>query len=96
MIETNSVEVSFLGQRVRLKSADAGSDSIREVAEFVTRKLSDAEARSRGGPAHQAALVALLEVSEDYLAAKKKVSELLQKIRDKSAELEKFVSIQDI
>ena len=94
MMESHSMEVNFLGQRIRLKSSETGSQSIREVADFVMKKLGEAEERSRGGPAQQAALIALLDLAEEYLSAKKKTDQLLEAIRANSQKLEKLIETQ--
>ena len=81
------MEVKLLGQKIVLKSTEADPEMIRQVVQLATARLSEAETRSRGAPPHQIALLALLDLAEEYLRAKKKTSELKTQLDEKSSKL---------
>lgn len=80
------IELNFMGQKMVLKS---GSDSelIQEAVDLATLKLKDAEKRSPGAAAHQVALLALMDLAEEYVRAKRRASEQKKKIEKRTSEL---------
>lgn len=87
MIKTYTTEVKLLGQKIVLKSSETDPDTIHEVVQLVTLKLAEAELRSKGAAPHQVALVALLDLAEEYVKAKKRTLEFKQQVDDKSTQL---------
>lgn len=85
-----SIELKLLGQRVAFKSAGDPAQT-QAIVELVAGKLAEAEARvHRGGKGvlpQQVALLALLELAEDYLQAKQRTEAHLRQIDEKSERL---------
>lgn len=85
--ESQSVELKLQGQKTVLKTS-GDPLVIREVVELATRKLQQAESRSAKAAApHHVALLALLELAEEYVQAKQRFSAHQQKLESKSEEL---------
>lgn len=73
-----TVNIELLGQKIIFKS-DADPAHLQRVVEFAEARINQAlsQAQGKGVQApHWIALLALLEVSDDYLQAKEKFSEL--------------------
>jgi cell division protein ZapA (FtsZ GTPase activity inhibitor) len=82
-----TTEVKLLGQKIILKSSESDPELVKQVVQLVTMKLSEAEARCRGSAPHQVALVALLDLAEEYLKAKKRTLEYKRQLDDKTEKL---------
>ncbi len=83
----NSIELTLLGEKIILKS---GGDPtmIREVVALASAKIQEAERRGKSSlPPHQIALLALLDVAEDYVYARKRAREQKEALNEKSIEL---------
>lgn len=77
-----NIQIKFMGQRLAVKSQD-DPELVKQVVDLVTLKLNSAESRARGvGPA-QVAILAMLELAEDYLKAKQRVEEYQTEIQSK-------------
>ena len=87
MSKFKTTEVKLLGQRIVLKSSETNPEVIDQVLKLVTMKVAEAEKRSKGAAPHQVALVALLDLAEEYIHAKNRTLELKQKWDDKSSKL---------
>jgi cell division protein ZapA (FtsZ GTPase activity inhibitor) len=87
-----NVEVRLLGQKIVLKAA-GDPDRVKEVAELVTTKLKAAEKRGKGAGTvpHLVALLALFDLAEDLIQAKKRVSEHQGAIETRARELFELV-----
>ena len=85
-MQNHSIEVQLLGQRVALKSQE-NPEFVQEVVDLVTLKLQQAERRVKGSAAHQVALLALMDLAEEFLKAKRLVVDHQNKINEKSEEL---------
>ncbi len=71
-----SLYLKVLGQKVPLRTSDRDNQKIKEVLGFVQEQITKAEARCKpNSPAFQPLLLALLDLAEVYLSAKKKVGE---------------------
>jgi len=90
MANTSQIELNFLGQKICVKSS-ADKDLVNEVADLVTQKLTEATKRGQGLAAHQVALLALLDITEEYVMAKRRVMEHRIKIDEKSKELSAWI-----
>ena len=87
MSKSKTTEVKLLGQRIVLKSSETNPEVIEQVLKLVSLKVSEAEKRSKGAAPHQVALVALLDLAEEYIQAKNRTLDLKQKWDDKSSRL---------
>jgi cell division protein ZapA (FtsZ GTPase activity inhibitor) len=94
MSTVSTLEVKLLGQRIVLKSSETDPELIREVLDLVSRKLDEAENRSRGAPPHQTAVLALLDLAEEYIQAKKRTLDFKQQLDEKSSELLSLVETE--
>jgi len=82
----NQIEIDFMGQKISLKT-QGDPEIIKEVVELVSLKLEDVRVRSKSSVPHQVALLALLELSEEYVKAKKKFSDHKKKLEDKTSKM---------
>lgn len=85
-----SFEVDFLGQKITLK-ADGDAENLREVLDLVMERLKECKTRSKSPAAHQVALLALLDIAEDYLKAKKAVTHYQETIQNETKRLIELV-----
>ena len=67
---------------------------IRQVLQLVSLKVSEAEKRSKGAAPHQIALLALLDLAEEYIKAKKRTLDFKQQLDDKSSKLLSLVEAE--
>lgn len=79
------IEIPLMGQKIILKT-QADPKLVEEVTALVLGRLSAAEKRVKNANApHLAALLALFDIAEDYVEAKRKIlehqSELLMKVQ---------------
>lgn len=89
----NSVEVKLLGQRLVLKS-DADADYIRQVVDFANVRLEEAARRVKHQASHQVALLALLDLSEEYLNSKKRVESHQKKVTEQAQGLRSMIDAE--
>jgi cell division protein ZapA (FtsZ GTPase activity inhibitor) len=87
MSSFSTLEVTLLGQRIVLKSSETDPEMIQQVLQIVSAQLSEAESRSKGMAPHQVVLLALLDLAEEYVKAKKRTLEFKQQIDSKSSKL---------
>jgi hypothetical protein len=66
--------VEILGNRYSLRS-DTDPEIVRRALELAEIKIKDAERRVRSGSPNQVALLALLDLAEDYVRAKDRATE---------------------
>ena len=81
--------VEILGTRYALKS-DGDPKIIERALELAEIKIGDAERRLRAGAPHQVALLALLDLAEEYVRAKDRATEHRDELIRRS---EKLLSI---
>lgn len=94
MNKNATLELKLLGQRIVLKPSETDPEVINQVVQLVTLKLSEAEGRTRGGAPHQVALLALLDLAEEYVKAKKRTLDFKQQLDDKSSKLLSLVEAE--
>ena len=82
-----TIEVKLLGQKFVLKSSECDPDWVREVVDLVSLRLDEAEKRGRGVAAHQVALLALMDLAEEYVKAKKRIFEYQKQVDEKANRL---------
>ena len=87
MTRSQSIEVNLLGQKIALKSTESDPEVIQAIFQLVSKKLGEAESRARGAAAHQVALLALLDLAEEYVKARKRTLDFKQQLDDKSSKL---------
>lgn len=90
---TTTAEVRVLGQRVVLKSA-AAPEMVREAVELAQMKIKDAEGRAKGQAAHLVAVMALLDMAEEYVKARGRAAEQRKRFTEKSTQLLKMIDEQ--
>jgi cell division protein ZapA (FtsZ GTPase activity inhibitor) len=83
---THSIEVKLLGQKIVLRTA-GDPELVREVVDLVTIKLRESEGRGKSPAPHHVALLALLDLAEEYVKAKRRAADHRQQVDDKSREL---------
>lgn len=90
-MKNNVIEIPLMGQKIILKT-QADPKLVEEVTALVRERLSAAEKRVKNANApHLAALLALFDVAEDYIEAKRKVSEHQTDLQLKVRQIESWV-----
>ena len=79
-------QVSLLGEKITLKTA-GDPEHVREVIGLVNERIAAAEKRIKTGAPHHVALLALLDLAEEYVQAKKRAGFHKKDLDDKSREL---------
>ncbi len=87
MNNSQTTEVKLLGQRIVLKTSEKDPETIRQILQLVVLRIEEAEKRSKGAAPHQIALLALLDLAEEYIKAKKRTVDFKQQLDDKSSKL---------
>ena len=82
-----TAELLILGQRVTIRSSDIDPEIFEEVLRLASTKIVEAERRSQIAVPYQIAMVALLDLAEEYVKSKKRVLELKEKWDEKSSRL---------
>ena len=88
-----SVEVELRGQKISLKTS-GDPEMTREVLDLVAKKIKKIEEKNLILPAHQVALLALLDLGEDYVLAKKRFATHRAKVESSSQELFKILETE--
>jgi cell division protein ZapA (FtsZ GTPase activity inhibitor) len=86
-----SVEIKLAGQKIVLKASEADPELVREIVELVSVKIKNAEKRGKGNSPHQVALVALLDLAEEYIKAKRRTFAFKREMNDRSENLMKIL-----
>lgn len=82
-----TMEVRLLGQKLTLKSTEEDPEIIRQIIHVASARLSEAEINGRGAPPHQIALLALLDLAEEYVKAKRRTLDYQTQLDEKSSKL---------
>lgn len=90
---TQSIEVTLLGQKIALKTS-GDPEVVQQVVELVTSRIKDMEKRSRSIVPHHVALLALLDLAQDYVQAKNKTTDHLRKVDQRTQELLNLVEAE--
>ncbi|HUP57354.1 MAG TPA: cell division protein ZapA [Bdellovibrionota bacterium] len=84
----SALEISIQGQRIPLRARHDDPEKVQEVVELVSERLRDAEKRSKSSTApHQVALLALLDLAEEFLRVKEKTEAFKKQMSEKSERL---------
>ena len=85
------IEIALMGQKIILKT-QADPKLVEEVTALVLERLSASEKRVKNANApHLAALLALFDVTEDYVEAKRKISDHQSELQHKVQQLQSWV-----
>ena len=85
------IEIPLMGQKIVLKT-QADPKLVEEVTALVLERLAASEKRVKNANApHLAALLALFDVSEDYVEAKRKIQEHQEELVAKVNQLQTWV-----
>ncbi len=85
------IEIPLMGQKVILKT-QADPRLVEEVSALVLERLAASEKRVKNANApHLAALLALFDVAEDYVEAKRKIQEHQAELIAKVQQLQSWV-----
>jgi cell division protein ZapA (FtsZ GTPase activity inhibitor) len=87
MMKANSIELKVLGQKIALKTTESNPELIQEVVDLVTSKIKLAESRVKGAAAHQVTLLAILDLAEEYIGAKRRTADFKKSVTEKSSYL---------
>jgi cell division protein ZapA (FtsZ GTPase activity inhibitor) len=89
-----TVELKLLGQKLVLRPSETDPELIKEVIELVTKKVTEAESRTKTAAAHQIALLALLDLAEEYCKAKRRTRDYQRDVEDKTGKLLSLVEAE--
>ena len=85
------IEIPLMGQKIILKT-QADPKLVEEVTALVLERLAAAEKRVKNANApHLAALLALFDIAEDYVEAKRKIQEHQSELIAKVQQLQSWV-----
>ncbi|OFZ23318.1 MAG: hypothetical protein A2X94_03710 [Bdellovibrionales bacterium GWB1_55_8] len=88
---TQSMEIRLLGQKIPIRTSEKDPELVSEVVGLVSVLLKNAEMRAKGAAAHQIALLALLDLAQEYSKAKRKTAAYKRDVNDKTARLKELV-----
>ena len=80
-------DIRLLGQKITIKTDVEDPDLVDEVVALVNRKLRYVESRAKIQSPQQVAILALLELAEDYLQAKRKTIDFKHQVGAKTQRL---------
>lgn len=89
-MERQDIQFEFLGQKVGLKSS-GDPNQVDEAVRLATTKLEEVRSRNKKAAPHQIALIALLELAEQYVDAKVKVSAFQKEIQEKTERIHRLI-----
>ncbi|MBS1961854.1 MAG: cell division protein ZapA [Bdellovibrionales bacterium] len=85
------IEIPLMGQKIVLKT-QADPKLVEEVTALVKERIGNSEKRVKNANApHLAALLALFDVAEDYVEAKRKIQEHQSELLAKVSQLQSWV-----
>ena len=93
-MSASSLEIQLLGKRISLKTG-ADPELAREVIELASERIQAAEKRSKDQTPQNVLLLALLDLAEAHVRAKRRVAAHQQQIDEKSQQLLLFLSPEE-
>jgi cell division protein ZapA (FtsZ GTPase activity inhibitor) len=91
-----TTEISLLGERITLRTTDNDPEFTAEVIELVSNRLEAVEKRIQAKglktAPHQVTLLALLDLAEEYVRAKKRTAQYKAEIEHRCTELSNEIS----
>lgn len=85
-MESGKVKVTILGQNYNIKG-DTSPEYIMQLADYVNQKIGEIENNVPGGNTLQLAILASLNIADEYFQIKKISSGIEGAIEDKTKEL---------
>jgi cell division protein ZapA (FtsZ GTPase activity inhibitor) len=70
-LNPSSIEVEFFGQKISLKS-EGEFEVVQEAVELAKVRVTEASRRGKSAAPHQIALLALLDLCEEYVRARRR------------------------
>jgi len=92
MSKPQTLELDFLGQKVILKS-EGDPEIVQEAIDVASLRLKDVARRTPGAASHQVALLALLDLAEEYVRSKRRAFDHKKKLEKRAQDLIHLVDI---
>lgn len=87
-MKQQAIEIKLLGQKIALKTSEVDPALTSQIVTLVQNRIKDAEQRApKISAPHQIMLLALLDLAEEYILAKKRTTEFKQRVDEKSSHL---------
>jgi cell division protein ZapA (FtsZ GTPase activity inhibitor) len=86
-------QITLLGQKISLKTA-GNPEHVREVIGLVNARIAVAEKRIKTSAPHHVAVLALLDLAEEYVQAKKRMAEHQIELDEKSREMIELIEVE--
>jgi cell division protein ZapA (FtsZ GTPase activity inhibitor) len=84
----HSATIRLLGETITIKTTDSDTDFVAEVIDLVSTRLDLAESRMKNARhAHQIVLLALLDLAEEYVRAKRRTADYKSEIEFRAKKL---------
>ncbi len=90
MSKARTVELDFLGQKLTLKT-ESDFEIVQEAVAIAQIKLKDAAYRGRSMAPHHTAILALLDVCEEYVRSKRRFTEHRKQVLDRTDRLSRLM-----
>ena len=88
-----TLELDLLGQKIPVKTE--GDDGlIAEVVELANQKIDDARRRTPTAAPHQIAVLALLDMTEEYVKARARSADHRNKVTSRTSDLVKMIQAE--
>ncbi len=85
---SDSIELKFGGEKISLRQTAGDSEFARQVTKLVTERLDAASVRVRKtAPAHQIALLALMDLAAEYLEAKRRTEAYMAEVQAQTSRI---------
>jgi cell division protein ZapA (FtsZ GTPase activity inhibitor) len=89
-----SIEIKLGGQKILLKAGESDPALTRQIVDLVSGKIKTAEKRGKGLAPHQVALLALLDLAEEYISAKQRTSAFKREMNERSDSLMRLLETE--
>ena len=80
------VEILLKGQKIALKTT-GDAEFVRDVIDLVSQRIEVAEKRSKATAPHHIALLALLDLAEEYIQAKRRTKSHIKALEKQTGDL---------
>jgi hypothetical protein len=88
---SSTIELTLMGQKIVLKTS-ADPKKVEAIVSLVKERLEQSEKRLKGNSApHLAAILALFDLGEEYLEAKKRTQDHLLQIETRTKSLTDWI-----
>jgi cell division protein ZapA len=89
----NLIRVEILGQEYTVKS-DEGEERVKNIAEYVNRKIKEVSERTKTVSTLNLAILAAMNIANDYLEAVEDKKAFTRTIEDKSGRMIEMIDSQ--